>query len=234
MCIRDSINQCVLDGEVKADGKTLGAGTQTVGGGYILHDGVGYISNQPVEVKIEDRSGSWGAVNGGYAEAEAEKSVFEIGIHHGVKPSNAEYEYRVIFNADENRMNTEMTDSNISVIRNDDKVQAVYDKENRICEAIVWKMDKIELPSGLTVETNKKCALIIKELDNGGLEITASNPANEPKALTLTLNRTLPDGGSTINFRLNEGVYAGSSTTYSTVNGMEEFKTTEPIGRYAD
>lgn len=234
MDIYTNINQCVLDGEVKADGKTLGEGTQTIDGGYILHNGVGYISNQPVEVKIEERSGSWGAVNGGYADVESKMSVFEIGIHHGVKPSNAEYEYRVIFNADEDRMNTEATASNISVMRNDDKVQAVYDKKNKICEAIVWKMDKIELPSGLTVETNKKCALMIRELENGGLEITASNPTNEPKALTLTLNRTLPEGGNTINFRLNEGVYSGSSTTYSTVNGMGEFKTTEQIGRYAN
>lgn len=232
MDIYTNINQCVLDGEVKADGKTLGEGTHTVNGGYILHDGVGYITSQPAEIKIEERSGSWGTVNGGYADVQAKMSVFEIGIHHGVKPSDAQYEYRVVFNADEGRMNAEMTASNYSVIRNDDKVQAVYDKKNKICQAIVWKMDKIELPGGLTVETNKKCALIIKELENGGLEITASNPTNEAKALTLTLNRTLPDGTNIINFRLNEGVYAGSSTTYSTVNGFDEFKTTEKIGIY--
>ena len=137
-------------------------------------------------------------------------------------------------------MNKNLNNPSIKVLRNDDKIQAVYDSENKITQAIVWKMDTMEIPSGLTVTTNKKCALIIKELDNGELEITASNPTNEPKALNVTVNKALPvlteqdtgvtgvkvtseNNSSVITFRLNEGIYGGSSTTYNSKNGFTQF-----------
>ncbi|MEG2380847.1 MAG: hypothetical protein RSB38_04050, partial [Oscillospiraceae bacterium] len=59
-----------------------------------------------------------------------------------------------------------------------------------------------------------------------------SNPANEAKDLQITVNKTLPilnslrmvngEGTTKIMFRLNEGVYAGSSTTYDSRTGFDE------------
>ena len=243
--IYTSINQCVLDGEVKiSDGKTAktASSSETVSRKYIIHDGIGYISDSPMLLKTEERTDVYGKINttAAYAEQSETNSIFQLGIDHGVKPENGKYMYRAIFGADEEKMNKNLNNPSIQVLRNDDKVQAVYDSENKITEAIVWKMDTIELPSGLTLSTSKKCALIIKEHDNGTLEITASNPTNEPKALNITVNRVLPvltekdtgvtgvkvtasDNSSVISFRLNEGIYGGSSTTYSSADGFTEF-----------
>ncbi|MCI8520275.1 MAG: hypothetical protein HFE50_02140, partial [Clostridia bacterium] len=202
---------------------------------YILHNGIGYITNAETEVSVEERENKYEVINLGaaYKDQSEKKTVFEIGINHGKKPENASYEYTTVFNADETKMDGIVKKNTVKVLRNDDKVQAVYDSENKITQAIIWKMDKIEIPGGLTVDTNKKCALIIKELPNGEIEITASNPTNEPKDLQLVVNKKLKEDGvnvvkendssTRIKFRLNEGVYGGSSTTYNSAKGFTEF-----------
>lgn len=239
MDIYTNINQCVLDGDVTVckDGEKYKqtAGESLVDADYILHDGIGYITDSQTELTIEEREGKYEVINltESYKDKTEKKSVFELGIDHGTKPYNASYEYTTVFNADESKMDSIVNSNDVSVLRNDDKVQAVYDSRNKITQAIVWKMDTIEIPGGLSVTTNKKCALIIKELENGSIEITAANPTNEPKDLQLTVNRTLPadgvnvvsndDGTTLIKFRLNEGIYGGSSTTYNSSTGFSEF-----------
>lgn len=238
MDIYTNINQCVKDGDIiiSQNGKKRKAdGTSTVkNADYILHDGIGYITDSDVELSSEERENKYEVINLGanYKDMTEKKNVFEIGINHSTKPENASYEYTTVFGADEKKMDSIVKNNTVKVIRNDDKVQAVYDSKNKITEAIVWKMDTIEIPSGLTVTANKKCALIIKELDNGVIEITASNPTNEPKDLQLVVNKNLKtdgtnvvedENGTRIKFRLNEGVYGGSSTTYNSETGFTEF-----------
>jgi chondroitin AC lyase len=246
MDIYTNINQCVLDGDVIiSDGTNTktASNKETIDKGYVLHDGIGYISDQPMILETEERTGSYSTINAysTYKDKSETNNIFQLGIDHGVKPVNGSYEYRTIFNADEEKMNKNLNNPSITVLRNDDKVQAVYDSENKITEAIFLKMDTLELPSGLTLTTNKKCALIIREMDDGTLQVTASNPTNEPKALNVTVNKILPvlteedtgttgvqvtcDGtSSTIVFRLNEGIYGGSSTTYNSSTGFTEFR----------
>lgn len=239
MDIYTNINQCVLDGDVTVskNGKktNIKVGDSKQKADYILHNGIGYITNAETEVSVEERENKYEVINLGaaYKDQSEKKTVFEIGINHGKKPENASYEYTTVFNADETKMDGIVKKNTVKVLRNDDKVQAVYDSENKITQAIVWKMDKIEIPGGLTVDANKKCALIIKELPNGEIEITASNPTNEPKDLQLVVNKKLKEDGvnvvkendssTRIKFRLNEGIYGGSSTTYNSAKGFTEF-----------
>jgi len=237
MEIYTNINQCLQNGEVviseNGTFRNADIGKSVIkDADYILHDGIGYQVEGDAQLCIEERTASWGVINSGYKDREETKNVFELGISHGIKPDGASYAYRTVFGADEEKMNALSANPTITVLRNDDKVQAVYDSVNKITEAIVWKMDTIEIPGGLTVTTNKKCALIIREMADGGLEITASNPTNEPKDLQITVNKTLAtedenavkaNGKTTLKFRLNEGVYGGSSTTFNSRSGFSEF-----------
>lgn len=239
MDIYTNINQCVLDGDIVSSQNGVktkfGTGSKNIKSDYILHDGIGYITNSNIEISAEERESKYEVINLGsaYKDKSEKKNVFELGINHGKKPSDASYEYSVIFGADEAKMDSIIKNNTVKVLYNDDKMQAVYDSANKITEAIVWKMGTIEIPGGLTVTANKKCALIIRELADGGLEITASNPTNEPKDLQLVVNRVLKtdgdkvvkesDSSTRIKFRLNEGIYGGSSTTYSTQTGFTEF-----------
>lgn len=239
MDIYTNINQCVLDGDIissKNGVKTkLNKDAKKFSSDYILHDGIGYMTDSEVEISAEERENKYAVINLGsaYKDVDEKNNVFELGINHGIKPSNASYQYSVVFGANEEKMDSLIQNNNVKVLYNDDKIQAVYDEKNKITEAIVWKMGTIEIPGGLTVNANKKCAIIVRELDGGNLEITVSNPTNEPKDLQLVVNRVLETDGNNvvkesdtstrIKFRLNEGIYSGSSTTYSTKTGFSEF-----------
>lgn len=241
-----SVNQCVLDGDVKvisASGTVTDANkdgdTSVASGSAVLHDGIGYILGNDAGINIEEKTQKYEVINLGsqYKDIEETNTIFTLGISHGIKPENDKYEYRVLFNTDENKVKSEMTSSTKKVLQNDEAIQAVYDSETGITEAIIWRTGDLKLPSGLTLNINKKCALIVKELSDGGLEITASNPDNEPKDLQIVVNKILPadgvnvvketDTSTRIKFRLNEGVYAGSSTTYNSKTGFTEFLTNE-------
>ena len=238
MDIYTNLNQALLNGDVVIgkSGKTQTAqkGTQQLKGvDYVWHDGIGYVSDSELELVTESRTEKWSTINGGNKDGEETNDVFQLGIHHGVKPDNAAYVYTTAFDKTVEEMTVFVEQNPVSVLRNDDKVQAVYNKDLKMTQAAVWKMDTIEIPGGLTVKTNKKAMLIVQENEDGSLSITASNPENLPKDLQVTVNRTLPvlnekyivnneDGSTTIKFRLNEGVYAGSSTVYNSKTGFDK------------
>ena len=210
------------------------AGTQEIAGGsYVWHDGIAYFSDEPMELTLEERTGKWSTVNGGNTTGEETKNVFQLGQHHGVRPDNGTYSYRVLFGKTEEETAAYAKGNQVQILHNDDKVQAVYHSGLKMAQIIMWKMGTVELPGGMSVTSNKKCMLIIQEQADGSLSITASNPENLPKDLWITVNRTLPvlkdkyivnneDGSTTIKFRLNEGVYAGSSTVYNSKTGFDK------------
>ena len=241
--IYTSVNQCVKDGDIKlvsANGTKTASDSETVKPGTaVLHDGIAYISKNDMSMTAEHKKGKYEVINLGsaYKDVEEENDIFSLGIDHGTKPDSDSYEYTVLFNADESKAKNELTASSVKVLQNDGAVQAVYDSKNKITEAIIRKCGDLKLPSGLTLNINKKCALIIKELEGGTIEITASNPDNTPKDLQIVVNKVLPTDGvnvvkesdtsTRIKFRLNEGIYSGSSTTYNSNTGFTEFLTNE-------
>lgn len=238
MDIYTNINQCLQNGDVvigTAGGTAKAkAGTQEIAGGsYVWHDGIAYFSDEPMELTLEERTGKWSTVNGGNTTGEETKNVFQLGQHHGVRPDNGTYSYRVLFGKTEEETAAYAKGNQVQILHNDDKVQAVYHSGLKMAQIIMWKMGTVELPGGMSVTSNKKCMLIIQEQADGSLSITASNPENLPKDLWITVNRTLPvlkdkyivnneDGSTTIKFRLNEGVYAGSSTVYNSKTGFDK------------
>lgn len=238
MDIYTNLNQCLQNGDVIAgvNGKAqkIQTGKQVLkNADYIWHDGIGYLSNNELELVTEERTEKWSTVNGGNKEGVETNRVFQLGIHHGVRPDNASYEYTAVFGKTAEEMDGVVKNNPVQILRNDDKVQAVYNSDLKMTQAVVWKMGTLELPSGLTVTANKKCMLLIRENEDGGLSITASNPENLSKDLQITVNRTLPvlnekyivnnaDGTTTVKFRLNEGAYAGSSTVYHSATGFDK------------
>jgi chondroitin AC lyase len=212
MEVYTSINQCLLSGGV------------VQGDGFIYHDGVGYVSDNSMDLVTEKREGLWETINLGHKDKPEEKEVFQLGINHGKNPKDASYEYMVVFGKSKEEVSAYKTNSPIVVLHNDDKAQAVYHKELKILQAVIRKGNNtIELPSGIIVRTNKKCMLILKEHENGEVDITVSNPENLPKDLWVYVNRKWPnmseaityeDGETTLRFRLPEGAYAGSSLTH--------------------
>ena len=160
--------------------------------------------------------------------------MFELGISHGVEPRDAAYAYVTVMNTDKAAMQEYVKNPAVQVLRNDERVQAVYHSGLKMLQAIVYKADTIETPTGLSVDINHPCAVLVQE-NGDALSITVSDPTHRPRCIDVTVNRELPvlegadptaenvtceNGASVVTFCLNDGAYAGSSTTYSSKTGF--------------
>lgn len=227
-----NINQCNRRGAVylHTDGvwQEVSDGTVNVtSADMIWHDETAYLLRAgAAQLLLETRDGDWGKINEAHIGVTAHAPVFELDILHGALPQDAVYAYTVV-------PGIAQTDSDgyvpPTILRNDATAQAVY-KDGRLAAAF-WKVGEIDTPNGLHVRVDKKCLLTLQET-NGALRIAVSNPENRPKAVNVCINRVLPertddectvrgtDDGSILHFRLNEGVYAGSTTIYDSLHGF--------------
>lgn len=232
-----NVNQCIRRGDVRLriggtwhsaqDGAADVTGTEA-----IWHDGTAYLVQQgAARLLLEEREGDWGTVNRGFAGRHARGAVFELDICHGVQPQDGAYAYTVAPGLTEADCDKYVPPQ---ILRNDEAVQAVC-KDGRLAAAF-WKVGQIDAPGGLCVRANKKCLLLLQETDGGGLRIAVSNPENRSKWVDIWVNRTLAplesgechvrpaEGGSTVHFRLNEGVWAGSASGYDSRTGFTSWK----------
>ncbi len=237
MDIYTNLNQALLRGDILI-GKNgsvtkANSGKQTITDvDYILHNRIGYYfpQKQTVELDSGSREGLWETINTARVNIPEKQDVFELGISHGIDPRDASYAYVTVMNTDEAAMQQYAQNAPITVLQNDDRIQAVYHKDLKMLQAIIYKTGTIETPDGLKVTTNKPCAIMVQEL-GGEFKITIADPTQRPRDLWVYVNRELPtndrvsykDGQSTVVFSLNDGAYAGSSTTYSSKTGFSAF-----------
>lgn len=237
MEIYTNLNQTLLRGDIligkNGSVTTASSGQQTITDvDYVLHNRIGYYfpEKQTIELDSGTREGLWETINAARVDIPETQDVFELGISHGVEPRDASYAYVTVMDTDEAAMKQYAQNSPIVVLQNDDRIQAVYHKDLKMLQAIVYKIGTIETPDGLKVTTNKPCAIMVQEL-NGEFKITIADPTQRPRDLWVYVNRELPtndrvtyqDGQSTLVFSLNEGAYAGSSTTYSSKTGFSDY-----------
>lgn len=237
MEIYTNLNQTLLRGDILIgkNGSTVKAssGKQTVqNADYILHNKIGYYfpEKQTVELDSGIREGLWETINTARVNIPEKQGVFELGISHGVDPRDASYAYAAVMNTDEAQMKEYAQNPPIEILRNDERVQAVYHKGLNMLQSVFYKKSEIETPMGLKISVNKPCAIIVQE-QNGELKVTVADPSHRPRDLHVWVNRQLPagekvvcqDGQSELTFRLNAGAYAGSSTVYSSKTGFSTF-----------
>ena len=237
MEIYTNVNQTLLRGDILV-GKNgsvtkASAGNQTLTDvDYILHNRIGYYfpEKETVELDSGTREGLWETINTARVDQPEKQDVFELGISHGVDPRDGSYAYVAVMDTDEASMQQYAQNAPIEILRNDERAQAVYHKDLKMLQAIIYKKTTIETPDGLQLTTNKPCAIMVQELD-GEFKVTVADPSQRPRDLWVYVNRELPtsdrvtyaDGQSTLVFSLNDGAYAGSSTTYSSKTGFSAF-----------
>lgn len=226
------INQCNRRGAVylRENGilREVTDGTYDVtAADMVWHDETAYfLRDGAAQLILETRDGDWGKINEAHIGIKAQAPVFELDIPHGSLPQDAAYAYTVVPAISQSDSLDYVPPT---ILRNDATIQAVC-KDGRLA-AVFWKVGQIDTPNGLCVRADKKCLLTLQETD-GALRIAVSNPENRPKAVNVYINRTLPErtddectvrsaeGGSVLHFRLNEGIYAGSTTVYDSRSGF--------------
>ena len=154
---------------------------------------IGYKFLQPttVNLKKEDRTGTWKDINEGQS-AEAVQNTF-LSIVQPHDDANSTYAYVLYPNRDENEFAKEVASDDIEVIENSETNQVIYDKINKIYGVVKYDDSELKLEDGLILK-EKGIYTIRKDTDK--IEVAFLNPDDrssgiqELQADKYTLNNT--------------------------------------------
>ena len=134
---------------------------------------IGYKFLQPttVNLKKEDRTGTWKDINEGQS-AEAVQNTF-LSIVQPHDDANNTYAYVLYPNRDENEFAKEVASDDIEVIENSETNQVIYDKINKIYGVVKYDDTELKLEDGLILK-EKGIYTIRKDTDK--IEVAFLNP----------------------------------------------------------
>lgn len=208
-----TLNQCLLRGDVlTSEGRVNAGENRSLRGGWVLHDGIGYLfpDAAAVNVKTGSQSGSWNSINSAmYANKEITGNVFTLWIEHGCKPSAAEYQYVVLpGTTDAKALKDYSANPPLRTLSNTSVLQAVRHDRLGICGVVFYAPGKVAVRPGLELSVDKPCLMLAHE--NGRrLQIHLVDPTTEAASITATL--TTPSSKSDLLFDLPRDGMAGST-----------------------
>ena len=154
---------------------------------------IGYKFLQPttVNLKKEDRSGTWKDINEGQSDEVVQNTFLSIVQPHD--DANNTYAYVLYPNRDENEFSREVASDDIKVIENSETNQVIYDKKNKIYGVVKYDDSELKLEDGLVL---KEKGIYTIRKDSEKIEVAFLNPDNrssgiqELKADKYTINNT--------------------------------------------
>jgi chondroitin AC lyase len=205
-----SMNQCLLDGDVRAG--TAGAvpmGETVLGGEtWVHHDDVGYVLAAPTDLTLATgtRTGSWSRIGTGSPE-ELTRDVFDLRIEHGPGPDGAEYAYIVLPAVTAEEAQRYAQDPPVEILANTPALQACRHPGVGVTGLAFYEAGAAELEGLPRIEVDRPCLLLWRETD-AGVTLSASDPSHGTGTLTVTVG-----DDSVLTVDLPEGLEAGSGVT---------------------
>ncbi len=185
-----TMNQCFLTGDVTVSraGKrtTVPKGARGLEGvEWVYHDGVAYLFPGRANVRLSNgpQSGSWWDINHTHSKDVVTKDVFTLWIDHGTSPSDASYAYIVAPTLAPGDVGKYAAEPRVDILSNASGVQAVRHRALKVTGNAFYEPGRLTLGEKLAVEADKPLPAS-RARAAGGLEVSASNPANEGMRLT--------------------------------------------------
>ena len=110
------------------------------------------------------------------------QSYFEVGISHGVNPTDSSYAYAVIPYATNEKLDKYYKDPDVEIISNTSAIQAVREKNLNIAGYAFYSAGKCE-----NIETDSPL-IITARYDGDKLEIIATDPSHELKEAKISVH----------------------------------------------
>ncbi|MUG88779.1 hypothetical protein GNP92_20745 [Paenibacillus timonensis] len=219
--IHTTLNQSQAIGEVLVDGNPIADGTMQTTGRWAYNDNMGYVFPNPTDfqIKRETKTGSWSDVVTGSSTDQITKSIFSIWLDHGVKPTNASYQYIVLPNKNSTEVSNYASDNPVSILSNTSSVQAVRHQFLGIAELLFYQPGTVTVRDGLTVTVDRPAMVIIDE-SAAPLRITVANPETPGITVNVTLDRN--GATSTTSFRLGKDTFTGRSMTLNEGESIDD------------
>jgi len=213
-----TLNQCLLQGHVLTSEGLVNSGEdRTLRGGWVLHDGIGYLFPEAtlVNVKTGSQAGSWNSINSAmYENKEITGNVFTLWIEHGFKPGAAEYQYIVLPGTDAKALKDYSANPPLRTLSNSGVLQAVRHERLGICGVVFYAPGKIHVRPGLELSVDKPCLMLVHEKGRR-LQIHLADPTAEAASVTATL--ATPNSKVDVVFDLPKDGMAGSTICRETL-----------------
>ncbi|SFS31720.1 chondroitin AC lyase [Porphyromonadaceae bacterium NLAE-zl-C104] len=230
-----TLNQCLLRGDV-----VISSGNQhaVIAKGerehenvdWVFHDGIGYVFPESTKVSLTNDSttGSWWDINKQTSTPKEKVSmeVFKLWLDHGMRPSDATYEYIVVPATSLEKMRQNNATKNIDILVNTPYVQAVRHTGTDICQAVFYKGGEVNIGDNLTLSSDNPGIVMVKMKNGAITKISVSDPNRELTRFNLFVSVRIEGGGdnwhavwhaakggSHIVIELPYGNYAGDSVT---------------------
>ena len=199
--VRTSVNQCRLEGEVRAAGKPVGKGTHKLAGPVAVHHaGVAYVfpERADVVVRAAEQTGSWHRLRKASPKTPVALDVFSLWIEHGAKPQGDRSRYACVVapGLAANRLAPYARSLPVTIIANTSALQAVRHKTLRITLAALRRAGTVDLGDRCAARVDVPCLLLVREMPHG-IRIAVARPLAGAKTLTVTINRRVTGQGCT-------------------------------------
>jgi len=197
---------------------------------WIYHDQVGYVFLQPTTIQLSNQSqtGSWWRINkqSDSPKDEVTLDVFTLWLDHGIRPSDATYQYIVIPAISSEQLAQDSPSEAISILANTPQIQAVAHEGLNMHQVIFYQAGTIELEDGLTLTAHCPGIMILRVIPDGTYQLTVSDPNRELKTMHVSLSTRIDTKGegyiayydrqvqaTHLLIELPDGQYTGSSAT---------------------
>lgn len=196
-----TLNQTLLKGEVKVDGKTIKEGTRDLKGVTVVqHDKINYIFPSKADIHLGNttQTGTYQSISSSTSPDPVSEKVFSLWLNHGVKPVDGNYEYMVVAGA----MPKEL---GVHVLVHTKDLEAVRDDKRRITQAIFYAPGEVAIRPDLKLKVDQPCMVQVTEGKIKPTIVLASPTSGGQVHLTL--------GDETTTFDLPVDPSAGKSQT---------------------
>lgn len=220
--VTTSVNQSFLKGDVSIKNsesvKQSGESEEIVDPVWILHDNIGYLFPAGGKLKLETKNveGSWNWVASRYPEEILNSNIFKLWFDHGTNPKAESYQYILIQNANQQKMQALET-QNPFKIQNEKDRQEVISANGEIGGVVFYKLGKSNIFGGL--EVSEPCLIMLKN-ESGGLQVSVSDPTQLLPEINVILNGqfsgencTIEKGKTLVKVLLPQGGQAGKTIT---------------------
>jgi len=197
---------------------------------WVFQDGIGYVFPEPatVNIKNNEATGSWWLINKqtDSPKEEVKSDVFKLWLDHGERPSDKTYEYIVVPATTIEKLESNTSKNNITVISNTPEIQAVKHAGLEICQVVFYKSGEVQITEKLELACDNPGIVMIKTNGNKVTEISVADPNRELSKMHLSISSKIEKGGknfkaawnekekiSELTIDLTQGNYAGKSVT---------------------
>lgn len=218
--VTTSLNRSFLNGEVtlkNPNGLITAEETEEIKNpSWILYDNIGYLFPEGGSLKLETREveGSWNWVASRYPEEILKVGIFKLWIEHGTNPKNEMYQYILIPNASQQKIE-EMELKQTFKIQNSKDLQEVILENGEMAGTVFYKSGKTAVFGGL--EVDRPCIVMLKKLTDG-MQVSVADPTQLLNEINLTFNENfsgentvVQNGKTKLKVILPKGEEAGSS-----------------------